>query len=82
MSYPILLVEHWQLPECVQVRAKSCGKDDAFNRLICPVLPDHTITRHLMEHVFVPNCRIPDDCIDSKRYPLFIGLLPVSLTPT
>ena len=22
---------------------------------------------------FLANCRIPDDCIDSKRYPLFIA---------
>ena len=21
----------------------------------------------------IPNCRIPDDCIDSKRYPLFMA---------
>ena len=21
----------------------------------------------------LPNCRIPDDCIDSKRYPLFMA---------
>jgi hypothetical protein len=24
-------------------------------------------------HLYVSNCRIPDDCIDSKRYPLFIA---------
>ena len=55
MSYPVLMIEHWQLPECPQVRAKPCGKDDALNRLMSSVFPDHTITRHLMEHVFVPN---------------------------
>ena len=22
---------------------------------------------------FMANCRIPDDCIDEKRYPLFMG---------
>lgn len=21
----------------------------------------------------LPNCRIPDDCIDTKRYPLFLA---------
>ena len=24
-------------------------------------------------HTVVLNCRIPDDCIDSKRYPLFMA---------
>jgi len=24
-------------------------------------------------HYLMPICRIPDDCIDNKRYPLFIA---------
>lgn len=28
--------------------------------------------------IFVCNCRIPDDWIDNKRYPLFIGRLVMS----
>ena len=25
------------------------------------------------DHAIVRTCRIPDDCIDSKRYPLFMA---------
>jgi hypothetical protein len=25
------------------------------------------------DHEGIPRCRIPDDCIDSKRYPLFMA---------
>ena len=34
------------------------------------------MTRHtqpIVERLFRPMCRIPDDCIDSKRYPLFMA---------
>ena len=33
---------------------------------------DHVALAALAVHSIV-NCRIPDDCIDSKRYPLFIA---------
>ena len=29
-----------------------------------------SLNRHL---AFMSTCRIPDDCIDSKRYPLFMA---------
>lgn len=35
------------------------------NFVFLPCLPLNTIC--------IPNCRIPDDCIDSKRYPLFMA---------
>ena len=28
---------------------------------------------HFLPSPVMPSCRIPDDCIDSKRYPLFIA---------
>ena len=34
-----------------------CGKNFAYLLMVC----------------VSPNCRIPDDCIDEKRYPLFMA---------
>ena len=35
------------------------------------VSPGHLLVASIP--ILLPKCRIPDDCIDSKRYPLFIA---------
>ena len=32
-----------------------------------------TVTNQGKTHWMIISCRIPDDCIDSRRYPLFMG---------
>ena len=29
--------------------------------------------RQRKKNMQIPRCRVPDDCIDPKRYPLFMG---------
>ena len=33
----------------------------------------HQVKDLLLEREDIPTCRIPDDCIDEKRYPLFMA---------
>mgnify|MGYP003483166774 CR=1 FL=1 len=35
--------------------------------------PENGRARLILLKAITPNCRIPDDCIDSKRYPLFMA---------
>ncbi len=54
-----------QLKDLIVALAKQEGDDDPnTDRLVGSLLND---TRNALK------CRIPDDCIDSKRYPLFMA---------
>ena len=45
---------------------------DEIEALLADAMPKADAMRY-QRIAFVANCRIPDDCIDSKRYPLFMA---------